>query len=132
MAPTVLPITLSTASVLALVCVVLILRIGKGRFVHKVSIGDGGNTDLLIRMRTHANFVEYVPFILILMGLLELAGANHIFMTCCGGALVVFRILHAIGMPRPAPNPYRAIGALGSVALMLVLAGYGLLLSWPA
>ena len=92
-------------------------------------MGDGGNADLLVRMRTHSNFIEYVPLLLVLMALLELSAANRIFLMAFGGALIVFRVLHAIGMPRRAPNLYRAIGAAGSILLMILAAGYGLILA---
>jgi uncharacterized membrane protein YecN with MAPEG domain len=32
---------------------------------------------MIVRMRTHSNFVEYVPLMLVLLGLLELGGANR-------------------------------------------------------
>ena len=127
-----LPITLTTASVLTLVCIGLIVYVGQGRGKHRVSIGDGGNADMTMRMRTHANFVEYVPLLLILMGLLEMAGANRMALTLFGAALVLFRILHAVGMPRPAPNLMRAIGAAGSMFLLLIGAVYGLIITWSA
>ena len=130
--PIILPVTLMTGSALAFLCLALVVRVGQGRFVHNVSIGDGGNADLLMRMRTHANFVEYVPFILMLMALLELGGAHRTVLAWFGCALVAFRVLHAIGMPRSAPNPYRAIGALGTVALLLAIAVYGVVLSLAA
>jgi uncharacterized membrane protein YecN with MAPEG domain len=127
-----LPVTLTTASVLTLLCICLIVWVGMGRGKYKVSIGDGGHADLTTRMRTHANFVEYVPLLLILMGLLELAGANNMVLSLFGAALVLFRILHAVGMPRPAPNPCRAIGAAGSMLLLLIGAVYGLIITWYA
>ena len=126
--PLLLPVTLTTACILALFSLVLIVRIGQGRFRHKVSLGDGGNPDMLVRIRTHANFVEYVPLILILMGILELSKVSRIALAVGGELLVVFRILHAIGMPRRAPNAYRAAGAGGTVFLMLVWAIWGLVL----
>ncbi len=128
MSPMLLPITLSTASALTIICLALIVNVARGRWRHRVPMGDGGNSDLLVRMRTHANFTEYVPLLLVLMALLELAGANRLFLTGFGGALIVFRVLHAVGMPRPAPNLYRALGAGGSLLLMILAAGYGLIL----
>src|SRR5438105_3605271 len=104
MTPILLPITLTTASVLALLGLVLASRVGQGRFKHSVPMGDGGNADMIVRMRTHANFAEYVPFLLVLMGLLELGGGNRTILVWGGAALVLCRIFHAIGMPRPAPN----------------------------
>lgn len=123
-----LPITLTTASILTIMCLGLIVHVARGRFKHRVAMGDGGNPDLLVRMRTHANFIEYVPLLLMLMALLELAGANRIFLMAFGAALIVFRVMHVIGMPRRAPNVYRAGGAGGSLLLMILAAGYGLAL----
>jgi hypothetical protein len=121
-----LPVTLATASVLALIYIVLITRIGHGRHKYHVSMGDGGNADMLVRMRTQANFVEYVPLLLIFMGLFESAGVSREKLGIAGAALVLFRILHAIGMPRPAPNAFRAIGAAGTILLLLAAAVQGL------
>ena len=93
-----LPITLTTASILALLCVVLIVRIIRSRRKYLISIGDGGNTDLTCRIRTHANFVEYVPLLLIIMGLLEFQFRSRRLLRClqvsadqfnCGAARVL-------------------------------------------
>jgi uncharacterized membrane protein YecN with MAPEG domain len=123
-----LPVTIATASALVLVYMVLLVRIGQLRFRHHISIGDGGNADLLCRMRTQANFVEYVPLLLLFMAMFEAEGVSRQELSIAGGALVVFRILHAIGMPRPAPNPFRAIGAAGTTVLLIGAAVQGLVM----
>ena len=123
-----LPITLSTASMLVLFYFALILTVGRSRARHKVSIGDGGHDHLLMRMRTQANFVEYVPLMLVLMGLLEGAGASRQVLAVAGILLILFRILHFLGMPRPAPNAFRAIGAAGTVFMMVGAALWGLVI----
>ncbi len=128
MSPLPLPVTLATACILSLVYLALVVRVGQGRFLHKVSLGDGGNPDMLVRMRTHANFAEYVPLILILMGLIETSNGNPIILTVIGVLLIISRILHALGMPRPAPNVQRASGAGGTMLLLAILALWGLFL----
>ena len=130
--PLPLPVTLITASILALMCLVLAFRVGAGRFKHHVAMGDGGNADMVVRMRTHANFVEYVPLILILMGMLEMSGVNRIALMVMGVLLIVFRIFHAIGMPRRAPNFFRAAGAFGTIGVMAAAAVWGLVLALTA
>ncbi|MDX2221839.1 MAG: MAPEG family protein [Rhodospirillaceae bacterium] len=114
-----LDITLATAGALGLVYLVLSARVIQGRFQHQVSLGDGGKQEMLARIRTHGNFSEYVPFVLILLGLLELSGANRTVLAMAGGSLVAFRILHAIGIPRKAPNPFRFLGVIGTFLLLL-------------
>ena len=121
-----LPITLATASSLALVAAVLATRAAMGRAKYGIMMGDGGHPDMIARMRAHANFVEYVPLMLILMGLREFAGANRIVLIASGAALVVARILHGIGMTRQTVNLYRGAGNLTTFLLLLLYAFYGL------
>src|SRR5215472_5644073 len=58
-----LPITLATAGALGLIGLILVFRVTMGRAKRKVNMEDGGNPDMILRMRTHANFVEYAPTI---------------------------------------------------------------------
>jgi hypothetical protein len=125
-----LDITLATAGALGLVYLVLSARVIQGRFQHQVSLGDGGQKDMLARIRSHGNFSEYVPFVLILLGLLELSGANRTVLAVAGAALVAFRILHAIGVPRKAPNPFRVLGTIGTFLLLLGGSVWALLISF--
>ena len=37
-----------------------------------ISFGDGGDVEMMVRMRRHANFVESAPLAIILLALLEL------------------------------------------------------------
>eukprot|EP01035_Chromulina_nebulosa_P008312 gene8313-11268_t len=67
-----LPVTLMAAGGSALIAFWLALRTGGARRAAKVSIGDGGDMTLIARMRAQANFTEYTPFIVILIGLIEL------------------------------------------------------------
>ncbi|WP_230482853.1 MAPEG family protein [Sphingomonas sp. Leaf21] len=122
----VLPVTLSIAAAAALVNLWLALRIVIGRFRGKILLGDGGDSRLASGMRAQANFVEYAPFILILMALIELAGGSAFWLWLLGGAFIVARIGHGWGMMRPAPNIGRAGGALGTWAILALLAGWAI------
>ncbi len=130
--PLPLPVTLITASILALIALVLAFRVSFGRYKHRVSVGDGGNPDMTALIRTHGNFVEYVPLILILMGILEMSKVNRIMLLIVAVLLIVLRIFHVIGMPRRAPNFFRATGAIGTMVLMGFLAVWGLILALTA
>lgn len=116
-----LPVTMLTAGVCGVLAVFMALRVVLARTKHGISLGDGGNPDALIRIRIHANFIENVPLILILMSLIESATGASLWLKLAGVLLIVFRICHFIGLPRRAPNPFRLVGAAGTFTLTLSL-----------
>jgi uncharacterized membrane protein YecN with MAPEG domain len=71
------------------------------------------------------NFVEYTPFILILIGLIELAQGTRLYLWVIAAVYLVGRVLHGFGMDGWRPG--RAIGALTT---FLTLAGLGLYAAW--
>ena len=85
------------AGLLALLFFVLSLRVVKLRG-HGASLGDGGNPVLLRRIRAHGNFAEYVPFILLMMGMLELSHFSSYLLHALGVTLVIARLLHAYAL----------------------------------
>jgi len=97
-----------------------------------ISVGDGGNELMLARMRAHTNFAENTPIFLILLGLIEFNSHATMWLWLAGITFIVARILHAFGMERPAPNVLRAAGMLSTIALILALAIYGIVLSYAA
>ena len=123
-----LPITLTMAAASALLALWLAVRVGRVRVAKQVMMGDGGDPVLVARMRAQANFVEYTPFVLILLALTESARGPHAWLWVVGIAYVGARILHAFGMDRPAPNPLRMIGTAVTMLTLLGLAGYALVI----
>ena len=113
-------VTALYAGILALVLVGLSLYVVRGRWANKVSVGDGGNADMLARMRAHANFIEYVPIALIGLYSLEVTRHSVYLLHVLGIALVVARLMHPIGMVRKSPNPFRAGGAVITLAILIV------------
>lgn len=128
----ILPVTLTIAAAAAVVNLWLAFRIVPTRLKDKVLTGDGGNDLLKGRMRAHANFTEYAPFILILMGLIELAGGSPTWLWIAGAAFVIARVAHAFGMDRTTPSAPRAGGALVTWALLALLAGWALAIAYTA
>ena len=122
----VLPITLMTAGAAAILNLWLAMRTGAVRTRAKVSIGDGGNELLITRMRAHANFVEYAPFILILIGLLEFTTGTTVWLWVASALFLIARLAHPLGMDG-LPGA-RMIGTLLTFALLLGLGGYAVLL----
>ncbi len=56
---------------------------------------DGGDQQLMRRIRAHGNFSETTPMALLLMALLELRGLGSAWLIAFGAALLLGRILHA-------------------------------------
>ncbi|UAJ08777.1 MAPEG family protein [Glacieibacterium megasporae] len=124
-------ITLVTAGFCGLLYFVLTLRVGQLRQSEKVMLGDGGNDVLLGRIRAHANFAEFVPIILILMGAIEASiGAGNELLASTGILLFLLRISHAFGMARPAPNPFRLAGAVGTWIVLVGLSIWAIVLAY--
>lgn len=117
----ILPITLTIAGAAALVNLWLAMRCGRVRTAEKISIGDGGNQRLIARMRAQANFVEYTPFVLMLIGLIELADGTSPWLWIVGVAYILGRIAHAIGMDGAMP-----LRLAGTIVTLLTLAGLGI------
>lgn len=114
------------AALLALVYVGLASWVVAGRFSHDVLHGDGGNPQLLKRIRSHGNFIEYVPLTLILIGLVEARGGGSGLVTTLLVILLIARLLHPIGMlaPRNSPQQFacRGGGIIATILVMLVAA----------
>ena len=85
------------AGLLAVLFFVLSMRVVKLRG-HGASLGDGGNPLLLRRIRAHGNFAEYVPFILLMMGMLELSRYSVYLLHALGITLVIARLLHGYAL----------------------------------
>jgi uncharacterized protein len=128
----ILPITLTIAGAAALLNIWLARRVGQMRMTHKISIGDGGNEALIARMRAQANFIEYTPFVLILIGLIELAEGSRVWLWVVGVVYILARIAHGFGMDRPRPDPLRLrmIGMITTAVILLGLALYAIVLPY--
>ncbi len=96
-----MPITALYAALLTPLLIFLTLRTVAGRRSARVSLGDGGDRELLQRIRRHGNFVEYTPFALILLALAESVGTAALVLHVGGIALVAGRLLHAWALTPP-------------------------------
>jgi len=117
----ILPITLVIAAAAGLINLWLAIRASAVRVKGKVMNGDGGNPLMLQRMRAHANFTEYAPFVLILIAVIELARGSSPWLWAVGLAFVLGRLAHLFGMDRPAPNPFRMTGIVLTWVVLLAL-----------
>ncbi len=74
---------------------VLAFAVIRNRRSQKVSIGDGGFSDLAHKIRSHGNFAEYVPLAIIALAAAEVTGASPQSLHLFGAALILGRCLHA-------------------------------------
>ena len=84
------------AGVLALWFCLLSLRVMNIR--RRVSFGDNGDTEIVRIVRAQANFAEYVPLALLLMGFLEVGRTSIYLLHALGIALVIGRLLHGFAL----------------------------------
>jgi uncharacterized membrane protein YecN with MAPEG domain len=103
-------ITPMYAAMLGIILLVLSIRVvavirAKGGVLY----GDGGKPDFTPVLRAQANFV--VPLIVILIGFAEASGWSATWIHGMGGALVLGRVIHPIGLTNETGiNPLRFVG----------------------
>jgi uncharacterized membrane protein YecN with MAPEG domain len=127
-----LPITLTIAAAAALINIWLASRVTQVRIKDKVLTGDAGNERVVARMRAHSNFAEYTPFLLILLGLVELAKGSPAWLWAVAILYILARLAHPFGMDRPAPNLLRMGSVIVTWLVLIGLAGYAIALSYTA
>jgi len=119
-------ITLLFTALNGLLLLVLVGRVSRLRHGRRIGFGDGGDPELARAIRVHANFVEHVPFALLLLGLLELNGLAAPWLWTFGSAMLVARLMHAAGLSKTSGASFgRFYGtALTWVAILaMALAG---------
>ena len=124
-------ITAAYLGILALLYLVLGLQVSRLRRGHRVLFGDGDNIKLRSAIRAHANFIEYVPIIVLMVAILEMSGMPALRVHLLMGALLVARLLHPLGMyvgPRTLQFQIYRVG--GTTLNWLVLVAAAVLLLW--
>ncbi len=115
-----IPVTLIYAGLLALMSVFLANQVLFVRL--RVRTKQMPNWRAQATERVQANFVENAPLALVLLYLLEVAGAPTAAVHALGGALVLLRVLHAWGMSmNEGANYPRLIGAQGTFLLLSIM-----------
>lgn len=119
--------TLTTTTLYSLPLIVIWLalwtRVSGARSSLNISFGDGGNLALLQKIRQHGNFIEWVPFTLLLMMLAEAQGTASPWLHAAGALLLIGRIAHPFGLkPDNAGHPLRYVGNGTNFLAVVVLA----------
>jgi uncharacterized membrane protein YecN with MAPEG domain len=121
-------ITGTFAALLTLLYVWLAFDVIRLRRLHRVSLGTGEQSELTVAIRTHGNFAEYTPLMLLLMACLELNGWSGYWLWPLGGLFLVGRWLHVRGIRAKAGDfqlrvrgMQATFGCLVSLALLNLL-----------
>jgi uncharacterized membrane protein YecN with MAPEG domain len=114
----------------AAIYLVLWFRVSALRGAGNVSYGDGGDAELLRRIRQHGNCAEWAGFVLILMMLAEGMGAPALWLHAAGALLLVGRIAHPFGLVAGnAGHPLRYVGnGTNLLAAVAAMAAIGLMI----
>lgn len=108
------------AAIVAAHCLLLLVlgwRVIRFRQTKGVGIGDGGEAAFTRRIRAHANLTEWAPMALLALLVADLRGAGPIVVGAIGGALLVGRVMHAIGLSGSAgPSSLRIVGMVLTLA----------------
>jgi len=108
------------AGLLALWFVLLSVRVVNLRR-RGILFGDNGEVDVIRVVRAQANFAEYVPLALLLMGLLEISRYSIYLLHALGLVLLVARLLHGAALSfRWHVRTGRVVGAALTFVVLLV------------
>ncbi len=116
-------ITALYASLCALLLLGLSYRVVRFRQTLGVSLGSEDKPELEQAIRVQANFVEYVPTILMLMLLAELNHLTPWMLHIAGAGIFIARVMHAWGLAgKRGASPGRFYGTLLTWIILLCLA----------
>lgn len=104
----------------------LAFRVMLARRSKKVRLGDGGDADMVRRIRAHANAAENIPGALVgilILALLEPAAPAWL-LHAAGVSLTVGRLAHGVGLSVSDLNVGRLLGmTLTWVSYLLIIGG---------
>lgn len=120
-----LPITSAVAAILALLMFPLTVQISLRRAAlgkaegnaFAYVFGDANDEVLKRRIRAFGNFIEYTPFCLLLLALIEIANASNTVLCITASALLGGRFIHAAGM-------LLGISSLRGLAMMMTYTAF--------
>ena len=120
------PVTLTTAILLVAITAGISARAALTRSRRQPVLGDAQIQSLLANRQRVPKYVEYLPALLLLMRLLETAGASRVLLGTTSVALVIARVLHGVGVARFAPHLCNLACAIGATTLVVLGTCYGL------
>lgn len=120
-------ITMLYAGLCTILVVFLAVRVVQWRFRHKIGLGHGGDRELQMRVRAHANAIENMPLALLLLGGMELNGYSMGLIHGFGSVLLLSRMAHAWGLSHSSgTSKGRLLGSAFTWTLMVTMAVFAI------
>ena len=116
------------AALAAALIIILSVRVIARRRSVRIGIGDGGDKELALCVRAHGNAIEYLSIGLILLLLVEMNQTQPLLVHIFGIALLVGRVMHAVGLSRSSGPSFGRVG--GMILTLTVLGCMAALLIW--
>ncbi|PIW30289.1 MAG: glutathione S-transferase [Rhodobacterales bacterium CG15_BIG_FIL_POST_REV_8_21_14_020_59_13] len=108
----------------------LSLPIGLNRNKKKISLGDGGDSQMNALIRAHGNAAEWIPGALIGLTILAMTGTGTLVIHVLGLLFTLARASHAYAfLSGQTTGPGRIFGAAMTLLIYVAMAG---LLIWKA
>jgi uncharacterized membrane protein YecN with MAPEG domain len=107
-------------ALLALLFIPFTMRVALYRVKNEINLGDGGDAEMIKRIRGQGNFIETVPLAVILLLVMELMGAGDTWLHALGAALVIGRLLHYLSITELGPFIGRPIGMVATLATYII------------
>jgi uncharacterized protein len=124
-----MPVTITAlyAAILALLMTALAINVTMTRNRLKISVGDGGNQEMLRTIRLHGSAAEYIPIGVLLMGLYELNHGLPAALHAAGMALILGRLSFVVALRTSGPpGAARGIAAVLTWLAIVALAALNL------
>ena len=116
------PVSFLYAGLLGLLLIALSTQVVLARRRYRVRLGTGTEEGMHQAVRVQANFVEYVPFAVLLLVLAELTGLPGPAVHGAGLLLLASRVVHAVGLSRsPGVSFGRFYGTAGTWLTIVAL-----------
>ncbi len=125
-----LVITALFGGVYALLIIPMTVAAGLYRGKVGVLFYDGGNDTLRRILRSHGNYLEYMPVTLTLMAIAEINHASDLFLYITGVVFLLARIMHYLTLNFFDRPIFRQISMLGTTGVILTYALWLLMYYW--
>ena len=116
--------TVLFSGIFALIQIPLTVLVGFRRVQTGIQFMDGGDQQLLQRMRAHGNYTETVPITLLAMAAAEFAQAPDWLLWTGGSSLLIGRLMHATILVVKGWGLPRAIGMVLTFMPMALFGGW--------